>query len=89
MGPQHSDQLHEFTEVELTRLAAYRNAVTAGFYTDACDTAAPSGDRDLSLQGLIGGRVEGYSFSHRELQRIATYKLAVAIGLYTDALKGG
>jgi hypothetical protein len=93
MGPQHSDQtdqqLHQFTDAELERLAVYRSALAAGFYTDACVTAQMGEDRDFRLDGLIDGCVEGYPFSHVELQRMTTYKGAVAIGLYTDRLKGG
>ena len=93
MGPQHlnqtDQQLYPFTEAELARLAGYRNAVAAGFYTDACVIADTCDERDFRLDWLIDGCVEGYPFSHVELQRMATYKAAVAIGLYTDRPKGG
>ncbi len=93
MGPQHlnqtDQQLYPFTDAELERLAVYRNALAARFYTDACVTAHVGDEREFRLDRLIDGCVEGYPFSHVELQRMTTYKAAVAIGLYTDGLKGG
>jgi hypothetical protein len=89
MGPPHSDQtdqqLHSFTDAELERLGAYRNALEAGFYTDACVTAHVGDDRDFRLDWLIDECVEGYPFSYVELQRMTpTKELSRSVCTPTD-----
>jgi len=90
MGTQNSDQTdqaYSFTKTELERLAVYRSALAAGFYTDSC---VGTGDgRDCRLDWLADRGVDECPFSQAELRRMATYKQAVAIGFYTDGLEGG
>ena len=79
-----------FTTQELERLAIYRAAVAAGFYTDQLD-AAKDVDADTPTQAWLPAAVDsaepdGYSFTHEERQQLEQLKLAVAneAGRYAD-----
>jgi hypothetical protein len=81
-----------FTTQELARLAAYRAAVAAGFYTDWDDSArASETDEDtlawrLPGDGSING--DGYPFTVEERRNLERLKAAVAeegpAGRYAD-----
>jgi hypothetical protein len=74
-----------FTTHELTRLAAYRAAVAAGFYTD-WDGSATSTDVDaLAWLGAASTAPGGYPFTPRELALLERGRTAVGAGYYTDA----
>ena len=63
---------YPFTTEERARLAIYKIAVEAGFYSDA--RAEPS-----SFDSI---------FSLPELERLAIYRAAIKAGFYTDAFAG-
>ena len=74
-----------FTTPELERLAAYRAAVAAGFYTDWDGSAAVT-DTEL-LAWLRGpGDAQAYPFTAQERLRLERTREAVASGLYSDNL---
>jgi hypothetical protein len=75
-----------FTTHELTRLAAYRAAVAAGFYTD-WDGSATSTDVDaLAWLATAGAPLgDGYPFTPHELAQLEHGRAAVQAGYYTDA----
>jgi hypothetical protein len=79
---------YAFTERELARLAIYRAAVAAGFYTDACDPVEVATGLDsyaLPCEGSTDTpRSEAYFFDAAATERLARYKAAVASGLYND-----
>jgi hypothetical protein len=66
-----------FTPAELTRLAHYRAAVQAGFYSDAVGRLHGSCGQQ-SLRASTG------AFTFAELARLVAYSGAVAAGLYSD-----
>ena len=68
-----------FTTAELARLAAYRAAVAAGFYTD-WDGSAASTDTH-ALAWLSGTE---YPFTADERQRLDRLRLDVCAGQYAD-----
>jgi hypothetical protein len=68
-----------FTTPELVRLAAYRAAVKAGFYTD-WDGSASSTDTQ-ALAGLGGSE---YAFTADERQRLDRLRQDVAEGRYAE-----
>ena len=85
-----------FTKQELERLAIYRAAAAAGFYTDQLDSCADA-DEDTDTDTDTTARVwlpaavdsaepDGYAFTHEERQHLAQLKLAVAdqAGRYAD-----
>ena len=74
-----------FTTHELTRLAAYRAAVAAGFYTD-WDGSATSTDTDALAWLASAGDVlgDGYPFTPHELAQLERARAAVQAGYYTD-----
>jgi len=69
-----------FTTPELERLAAYRAAVAAGFYTD-WDGSTVTTDIDV-LAGLAANGA--YPFTAEERQRLERCRAAVADGVYSD-----
>jgi hypothetical protein len=82
------DNSSTFTAEELRRLAAYRAAVAADFYTD-WDGSASSTDSAM-LAWLLQPRVTvGYPFTPAELARLEHYRAAVAAGYYTEDLPPG
>src|SRR5215472_6106887 len=68
-----------FTEPELARLAAYRAAVAAGFYTD-WDGSAAATDTD-ELKWLSG---TDYPFTREERERLDRLREDVEQGRYAD-----
>ena len=75
-----------FTKPELERLAAYRAAVAAGFYTD-WDGSAASADTEVLawLQPTDGLAATGaYPFTADERQRLERVRATVASGGYSD-----
>jgi hypothetical protein len=80
------DSAHStFTTQELERLAAYRAAVVAGFYTD-WDGSAEAPDTEV-LAWLGGGGAAGaaaYPFTAEERQRLERCRTAFASGAYSD-----
>jgi hypothetical protein len=74
-----------FTKQELARLAVYRAAVAAGFYTD-WDGSRETTDVE-ALGWLASDTVssgEGYPFTAAELERLERCRAAVAAGYYTE-----
>lgn len=74
-----------FTTHELTRLAAYRAAVAAGFYTDWDGSAASTDVEALAWLGAASAAPGGYPFTPRELALLERVRAAVAAGYYSDA----
>jgi hypothetical protein len=75
-----------FTNQELKRLAAYRAAVAAGFYTD-WDGSAETSDTDVLAwlrDPAAVTRGEPYPFTADERQRLERCRAAVEGGYYTD-----
>jgi hypothetical protein len=75
-----------FTTLELERLAAYRAAVVAGFYTD-WDGSAQGPDCDV-LAWLPRGDAahadgEAYPFTREERERLEACKAGMAAGRYS------
>jgi hypothetical protein len=73
-----------FTTQELERLAAYRAAVVAGFYTD-WDGSAESTDTQV-LAWLAGGDGATYPFTAEEREHLERCRTAFACGAYSDDL---
>jgi hypothetical protein len=68
-----------FTAVELVRLAAYRAAVAAGFYTDWDGSAATTDTEELAwLSGT------NYPFTTDERQRLDRLRITLSEGGYAD-----
>jgi hypothetical protein len=73
-----------FTTDELQRLAAYRAAVAAGFYSD-WDGSATTTDSETLAWLLQPRAVAGdYPFTPSELERLEHYRAAVAAGYYGE-----
>ncbi|HET6318342.1 MAG TPA: hypothetical protein VFG86_17955 [Chloroflexota bacterium] len=76
-----------FTTAELQRLAAYRAAVAAGFYTD-WDGSTTSTDVETFTRLLRAtsdtGETSEWPFSPSELERLEHYRAAVAAGYYGE-----
>jgi len=68
-----------FTTAELARLAAYRAAVAAGFYTDWDGTAASA---DMETLAWLNGT--DYLFTADERQRLDRLRLELQAGQYAD-----
>src|SRR5579859_6022887 len=75
-----------FTNPELARLAAYRAAVAAGFYTDWDGSTASTDTAVLAWLRAPDGSAEraSYPFTAEEWQRLERCKEAVARGAYSD-----
>jgi hypothetical protein len=73
--PHHSS----FTAPELARLAAYRAAVAAGFYTDWDGSAATTDTEELAW--LSGAN---HPFTADERQRLDRLRLNLSEGRYAD-----
>jgi hypothetical protein len=77
-----------FTTQELERLAAYRAAVAAGFYTDQDGSADGNDTAMLARLRLDDPSLEGdaYPFTREERERLKELKAAVADagGRYAD-----
>jgi hypothetical protein len=87
-APDSDDSLpYAFTPLELARLATYRVAVQAGFFSD-WGVVADDTPKDLQVNvKLLDDAVRVPSaFTPRELTRLAAYKGAVAAELYSDQL---
>jgi hypothetical protein len=72
-----------FTTQELARLAVYRAAVEAGFYTD-WDGNAASTDTRLLARLLGGTRARRYRFSAQERQHLKQMRRQVAAGGFAE-----
>jgi hypothetical protein len=68
-----------FTPAELARLAAYRAAVKAGFYTDWDGSASST---DVEVLAWLGGTRDPLSVDER--QRLNRLRMEVAAGRYSD-----
>jgi hypothetical protein len=77
-----------FTNPELERLAAYRAAVAAGFYTDWDGSTTSADTEELAwLRAADGFAATGaYPFTADERQRLERCREAVASGAYSDDL---
>lgn len=76
-----------FTTQELARLAAYKAAVAAGFYTDWDGSASSTDTEALAwLRRPSAHGEEGYPFTSVELERLEHYRGAVAAGYYAEDL---
>ena len=80
-----------FTPAEVARLAVYRAAVAAGFYTDwGLDDRPLTGARSLSQpppgHDSASWVLLPYPFTAQELARLDTYRRAVQAGIYTDRM---
>jgi hypothetical protein len=75
-----------FTTQEIARLAAYRAAVAAGFYSDWDGSTATTDTELLAWLPRGDGMADGaaYPFTPEELQRLQRYRAAVASGGYAD-----
>jgi hypothetical protein len=75
-----------FTKPELERLAAYRAAVAAGFYTDWDGSAESTDTEVLAWLGVADGLAAtgAYPFTADERQRLERCRAAVASGAYRD-----
>jgi hypothetical protein len=81
---QTGPSLHPFTEAELLRLATYRAAIQAGFYTDLLPGAASGGDAEsLTIEEVLTEPAPA-AFTEHELIRLVACRAAVAAGLYSD-----
>jgi hypothetical protein len=68
---------YPFNSTELARLAWYRAAVQAGFYTDAVSSGSiPPASQPLGLATA--------PFTRSELSRLVAYRRALAAGLYSE-----
>ena len=89
-SPDSDDSLpYAFTPRELARLATYRAAIQAGFFSDWGVTVGDA-RKDLRVNvNLVEDQARLRSvFTPRELTRLAAYKAVVAAGLYSDQLSG-
>ena len=73
-----------FTTDELQRLAAYRAAVAAGFYTDWDGSTASTDSETLAWLLQSAPTAGGYPFTPSELERLEHYRAAVAAGYYAE-----
>jgi len=72
-----------FTTQELARLATYRAAVVAGFYTD-WDGSAATTDTRLLARLLQTPRGSAYPFTAHERQRLVQLRKQVSAGAYAE-----
>ena len=75
-----------FTTEALARLAAYRAAVTAGFYTDWDGSASTTDTEALAWVHDSTAHPGGYPFTVAELARLERTRQAVAAGYYSEDL---
>ena len=75
-----------FTAQELERLAVYRAAVAAGFYTDWDGSTA---ETDVQALAWLTAPSSGYPFTPAELERLEHYRAAVAAGYYGEDQPSG
>ena len=73
-----------FTPAELQRLAAYRAAVAAGFYTDWDGSATSTDSETLAWLAQPVAAAGNYPFTPTELERLGHYRAAVAAGYYAE-----
>jgi hypothetical protein len=69
-----------FPQAELARLASYRAAVQAGFYTDAASAATTVDDWPAAAELATAASL----FTRAELTRLVAYRCAIGAGLYSD-----
>jgi hypothetical protein len=72
-----------FTTQELARLAAYRAAVVAGFYTD-WDGSAATADTRLLARLLRTPRGAAYPFTAHEHQQLVQLRKRLNAGAYAE-----
>ena len=78
-----------FTADELARLTAYRAAVAAGFFTDACtNEPAPGTALAGTAEAVDASTWPACLFSPSEWARLGSYRAAVQAGFYSDGLRG-
>jgi len=73
-----------FTTAELARLATYRAAVTAGFYTDWDGSASSTDIEMLAWLGQSTAGLAEYPFTAAEWARLERCRAAVAGGYYSE-----
>lgn len=83
------DDTYRFTATELARLAVYRAAVRAGFYSDRCAKTAATitsaiAPADLSVLDGEFFALRAAGFTSAEITRLVAYRDAVAAGLFRD-----
>jgi hypothetical protein len=90
-GKRHAMQTaaYAFAPEELRRLAAYRSAMIAGFYTDWCPEPASAWCQDLVRisQAHYVDESATYEFSVAEVTRLQAYKAFVSAGVFSDSLE--
>ena len=80
------DNSSTFTSEELARLAAYRAAVVAGFYTDWDGSTSETDVEALAWLAHPREGAAGYPFTPDELVRLEGCRNAVAAGYYSEDL---
>jgi hypothetical protein len=73
-----------FTTDELQRLAMYRAAIAAGFYTDWDGSTSTTDAEALAWLARPSAAGDGYPFTPAELERLEHYRAAVAAGYYAE-----
>src|SRR5919202_1173123 len=86
-APDPDSLPYPFSPRELARLAVYRAAVQAGYYSDLRVSAGDTGrDGPLNMESVELPAPRRCLFTSRELSRLAAYRAAIAAGLYSDQL---
>jgi hypothetical protein len=80
------DRSSTFTSDELARLAAYRDAVTAGFYTDWDGSTDSTDTETLAWLERSGAAAADFPFTPAEVERLERCRAAVAGGYYSEGL---
>jgi hypothetical protein len=73
-----------FTSDELARLAAYRAAVAAGFYTDWDGSSSSTDTEALAWLQAPGAAATDYPFTPDERARLEACRNAIAAGYYSE-----
>lgn len=73
-----------FTTAELVRLAAYRAAVQAGFYTDWDGSATSTDTAELAWLNCQPNAAAEYPFTADERQKLEALHAAYAAGGYAE-----
>jgi hypothetical protein len=84
-APDPDSLAYLFSPRERARLAVYRAAVQAGYYSDLRVGAGDTGrDGPLNMESVDLPAPRRFLFTSRELSRLAAYRAAIAAGLYSD-----
>jgi hypothetical protein len=71
---------HPLRQAELARLGAYKAAVQAGFFTDAC----PDTPGSILTTCAPQTNAAATALSERQMARLAVYWAAMQAGVYSD-----